>query len=89
MATIIKLNGTKEEVQPKNGNIFRLDELQGFVNGYIEIVPINSGEYEGKLMIVDEEGKIKVGAEVNFEASQIANQAIVGTVLIIDKDQIE
>ena len=89
MATLIKLNGTKETVQPKNGNIFSLEELQKYVGGYIEIVPINYGEYEGKLLIVDEEGKIKIGAEINFAASKIANQAIVGTVILIDKCQIE
>ena len=89
MATIIKLNGEKETVQPKDGEVFSLKELQGYVGGYIEIVPINSGEYDGQLLICDEEGKLKIGAEVNFEASKIANQAIVGTVILIEKCQIE
>ena len=89
MSTLVKLDGTKETVQPINGNTYSLEELQGFINGYIQVLPINSGEYAGKLMICDEEGKIKAGAEVNFAASKIANQAIVGTVLIISKIQMK
>ena len=89
MSTLIKLDGTKEKVEPKNGKTFSLEELQGFVNGYIQILPINSGEYENMLMIIDEEAKLKVGAEINFEASQIVNVPIAGTVLIIEKSQIE
>ena len=89
MAIIIKISGEIENVEPSNGKLFSLLELQEAVNGYIQIVPINEGDYENKLMIVDEEGKLKANAQVNNEASEIANQLIVGDVIIIDKDQIE
>ena len=88
MATIINVDGTEKTVEPKNGKMFSLEELQKYVNGYIEIVAINSGEYENMLMIVDEEGLLKSN-EINEAASMIAGQRIVGTVLVIDKDQID
>jgi len=85
MATIIKTNGTKQSVEPKDGKMFSLKELQSVVGGYIELVPLN----DGKLMVVDEDGKMKANTQLNIEASRIANQQIVGQVIIIDKDQIE
>lgn len=85
MATIIKINGETENIEPENGKIFTLKELQYAVNGLIEIVYLN----EDKLMIVDEEGLLKTDAQLNVKASNIANQPIVGQVIIIDRDQIE
>ena len=89
MATIIKINGEKENIQPSNGKVFTLEELQKAVNGYIQLVPIKEGEYVGKLMIVDEEGLLKATPQLNKEASKIVSQPIVGQVLIIDRDQIK
>ena len=84
MATIITITGKKENIEPVNGKVFTLQELQRAVNGYIQIVPIN----ENKLMIVDEEGLLKPYPHINIEASRIAGQRIVGQVVIIDRDQI-
>lgn len=40
MAKLIKFTGAVEEVKPADGmNCFALEELQGFVGGYIELVP--------------------------------------------------
>ena len=89
MATIITITGKKENIEPANKKVFTLQELQRAVNGYIQIVPINEGEYENKLMIVDEEGLLKPDPYINVEASRIAGQRIVGQVVIIDKEQIE
>ena len=88
MATIIKSNGEKENIEPADGKVFTLEELQEAV-GYIQIVSINEGEYAGKLLICDEEGKLKADAQLNEEASRIASQRIVGQVLIIERYQIE
>ena len=66
MATLLKTDGTKENVYPKNGKSFDLDELQGFVGGYIELVTLNSRE----LMFINEEGKIH-GLALNQEASYL------------------
>lgn len=55
MATLLKSDGTETTVTPKNGVCFELEELQGFVAGYIEIVEIS----DGRQMVLNEEGKIK------------------------------
>lgn len=85
MAVIIKVSGEKENIEPANGKLFTLEELQTAVNGYIQLIPIS----DNKLMVVDEEGLLKADAQLNIEASRIAGQRIVGDVLIIDNDQIE
>lgn len=56
---------------------FELHELQKLVGGYIEMLPIPGG----KVMVVNEEGKLK-GLPENTEASFITGQQIVGDVLI-------
>lgn len=89
MATIIKITGEKENIEPDNGKIFSLKELQRAVNGYIQIVPITTGEHKNKLMIVDEEGLLKHNPQLNIVASKIAEQKIVGQVIVIDREQIE
>lgn len=43
MATLIKTDGSKLEIQPQNGLDFQLDELQKFVDGYIEIINLHIG----------------------------------------------
>lgn len=53
MAQIIKTDGTRIEVSPKNGKDFSLEELQEIVGGYIEIV-----ECEKNIMVINEEGKL-------------------------------
>lgn len=57
MATLIEPSGKTTTVAPKNGTSFSLEELQGFVGGYIEFVSVSD---DGKLvLIIDEEGKLK------------------------------
>lgn len=89
MAIIIKTNGETEHTEPSNGSVFTLEELQKAVGGYIQIIPITTGEQSGRLMVVDEEGKLKTDAQLNTEASRTAGQQIVGQVIIIDKDEIQ
>lgn len=45
---------TVEDIQPANGTDYELEELQGYVDGLIEIVPLTDGE----IMVVNEEGYI-------------------------------
>ena len=66
MAKLIKTDGTITEVKPINGKSFSLKELQGFVGGIVEIVPLPSG----KEMCVNEEGKLN-GLPKNEEATKI------------------
>ncbi len=90
MAIIIKISGEIiNNIEPKNGKTFSLEELQKAVNGYIQIISISKGKYAGKLMVVDEEGLLKPNPQLNEKASQIAGQPIVGQVIIIDKNHIE
>lgn len=89
MAVIIKPNGTKEYTEPSNGSVFSLEELQKVVGGYIQLVSITAGGHSGKLMVVNEEGLIRPSPILNEEASKIAGQQIVGSVIIIDREQIK
>lgn len=79
MAQLIKTNGTVQEVTPANGKAFTLEELQGFVGGYIE--PVRLGP--GKTMLVNEEGLIQE-LPYNSKASQLAGQVIVGNAVVVD-----
>lgn len=49
----IKEDGTINQIVPKNGTDFSLEELQKAVDGLIEIVNLKNGE----IMVVNEEGK--------------------------------
>lgn len=51
MATLIKADGTRTEIQPKNGTDFKLEELQEYVDGYIEIVNLRNGE----ILVINED----------------------------------
>ncbi len=89
---LIKPDGEKQEVNPKNGTDFSLEELQGFVGGYIQILHIGRCE----LMVINEEGKLK-NLPLNRDATAIANlrgrllegDYIVGPALICHKSQIK
>jgi Domain of unknown function (DUF3846) len=87
LAKLIKTTGETMEIEPKNKKKFTLEELQGFVGGYIEPVYLPKGE----VMICNEEGKIH-GLEINVGATAIAYQfglcqSIVGDVVICRKGQ--
>lgn len=85
MADWIKTNGERIEVQPKNGTDFSLEELQGFVGGYIEIVRMD----DEHLMVVNEEGKV-YGLPINMTASMlIMRDTIVGDVLVCKSNEIK
>ena len=52
-AILIQSNGDAKGVVPANGGDFTLEELQGMVEGLIEIVPLT----KNVIMVVNEEGK--------------------------------
>ena len=83
ISTIIKTDGTRMNVEPKNGTDFQLDELQEIVGGYIEIVHLSNGQ----IMVVNEEGLI-YDLPYNAEASSEAMDIIVGDVLVCDSDKV-
>ncbi len=83
MAQLIKTDGTITTVTPANGKKFTLEELQGFVDGYIE--PVRLGK---NTMLVNEEGLLNE-LKANYEASILAGQAIVGDVVIVAPEEWE
>lgn len=92
MAQIIKTDGTIiDEVQPKNGTDFQLEELQAVVDGYIQIVQLGDGE----IMVVNEEGKFY--CEWNGTATTYAkmkraireNDYVSGNVLVCNINQVK
>ena len=68
MATLIKADGTRTEIQPKNGTDFKLEELQGYVDGYIEIVNLRNGE----ILVINEDGKDRY--DTNKTATDLAHE---------------
>lgn len=92
MATIYKTNGTTEEVFPKNGKNFTLDELTNIVGGFIEILFFDNGD----LMVLNEEGKL-LDMNYNMTATKLAHthttiskcDYIAGDVLVCKGSQIE
>ncbi len=82
---LITPEGEVREVRPANGTDYTLEELQGFVGGYIELVPVRNKEV---LLVVDEEGRLKKDSKLNPGASVLAGRVIVGTVLLVRRDRI-
>ena len=82
MARLLHPDGTNETVTPKDGKRFSLDELQGLVEGYIELVP---GEHSDVYdVVVNEEGLLKE-LPFNLAGSLLApGHHLVGNVLILD-----
>lgn len=57
IAKVINVDGMIQEVSPANGKSFTLEELQHYVGGYVQVLPMpGTGQ---SIMVVDEEGKIK------------------------------
>lgn len=89
MAQIIKTNGGRKEIEPKNGSFFSLGEMQKIVGGYIEIAYLGNDT----LMIVNEEGKL-MGLPINSEATilyqqRVTHDVIVGDVLVCSASQVQ
>jgi Domain of unknown function (DUF3846) len=82
---ILKTTGEKIPVEPRNGNDFSLEELKTAIGGgYVETVPLSNG----RMMIVDEDGRRKQ-LPLNVEASRLyAADIIVGDALVCDRRQI-
>jgi len=71
LARLIKETGVTEEVSPKNGKKFTLEELQKYVGGLIEFVQLND-KYN---LIINEEGKINNKCMPNSKATKVMMQA--------------
>lgn len=88
-AEVIKANGERFSITPKNGTDFSLQELKEIVGGWIEVVWLPNG----KIMVVNEEGK-RIGLAWNETATLIYAQSrctdiIVGDVLYCDEKMVK
>ena len=89
-AKIIYTDKEAEDYTPKNGKTFALTEMQEIIGGYVEPIRLN----DGRIIIVDEEGKSKDKA-VNIPATNILRRDhfttdyIVGTAIVCDADMVE
>jgi uncharacterized protein DUF3846 len=81
-AKLIRVDGSQVEITSK-GKKFTLEELQALVGGYIESVPHLPGGLSREAdMICNEEGKL-IGLRFNATASALAQQNIVGDVVVL------
>jgi hypothetical protein len=98
MATLYRVTQEEEmtgvcdaiEVSPENGTDFSLEELQGFVEGHIEVVCLK----DGMIMVVNEEGKLN-GLPFNTRATLAYNRGtgryddiIVGNALVCKSEEV-
>lgn len=83
-AFLYKSDGEIVPVLPKNGVSFTLKELSLFVRGYIQVLSLK----DGRLMVLNEEGKLYKNNKVNTTATNLAKDIlfqgdlIVGDVLV-------
>lgn len=83
MASIIKADGETESVDIVKGNA-QLDQLQTLVGGYIEHLRLSDGDD----MWMNEDG-LRLGLAPNMLASLIAEQSIVGDVVVTNLGEVE
>lgn len=90
ISVLIKADGYAQAVRPQNNRTYSLSELQGYVNGHIEIVTLPNN----KRLVCNDEGKLQ-GLPINRFATTLVkdflqpNDFLVGDVLIIDAKQLD
>lgn len=87
MATLYRANGTAMPVKPKKGKQFSIKELQDFVGGHVELIPI-----PGHYLVVNEAGRL-LELEYNSQATRLVHQFgydyVVGDAVYIECNQID
>jgi len=94
MATLIKADGTQTGIQPQNGTDFSLEELQNYVDGYIQVIYLHNQEDE--ILVLNEDGKSQQ-RQLNMAATELAlfNRAIfrwdhiVGDVVLCKSEEVK
>ena len=92
-AMLVRADGTYEEIFPKNKEDFKLEELQKYVKGNIEIIQ-GRGQDSNIICVLHEEGKL-IGLQYNFIATLIfadilfEGDVIVGDVVICDTNMVK
>jgi len=82
--TLFKTSGDTEAFPPASGNRYSLEELQTAVDGFIELVHLDSQQ----VLVVNEDG-LRLRLPVNDKASDIAGRLIVGDSLLCPVESIE
>ncbi len=57
VALLYKTDFSVEEIKPANSRYFNLEEMQAYVGGLIQIIPLDGEGLEDRLLVVNEEGK--------------------------------
>lgn len=82
VAQVVTPDGEVTQVSPSNGKKFTLEELQGYVGGYIELIRLPNG----RDMYVNEEGKL-TGLALNPTATAVSglwpHDVIIGPALVM------
>ena len=65
-ALLIQADGAEQTVKPKDGKKFSLKELQGYVGGLVQFVPLP----DGRTLVCNDEGKL-IGLPVNNVATDL------------------
>ena len=87
MGVLIKADATQESISPTSGKAFSLEELQGFVGGYIEHIVIT----DGRDSFINEEGKLK-GLLYNSYATELysnPHDVICGDMIVCETGEVE
>lgn len=85
MARLLKPDGSDSFVKPKQGKTFKLDELQKYVGGYIQVITIGD-----KMIVMNEEGKMKglppneAATSILYLAGGMLDDFVVGDVVVCD-----
>jgi len=84
-STLYKTDGRTQDVRPANGVHWTLEELQGFVGGYIEVVRT----VDGRFMVINELSKIlQPPLDLNIPATRLYryghSDVILGAAVVVD-----
>lgn len=85
MAEWIPAQGDRLYIEPGNTKDFTLEELQGRVGGYIELV--QCPDYPKHYLVVNDEGALR-RMPINTEASVLARQPIYGDAVFCLRKQV-
>ena len=80
-AEVMHPDGRTERVVP-SGKRWTLKELQGLVGGYIELVAMTPANGHDRCAVVNEDG-FRLELPLNYGASLLLGQTIVGPVVVI------
>lgn len=83
MATHLRANGVTKVIFPQD-EVFTLEELQGLVGGYIEVVSIP--DLKNSKLVVNEDGQL-MGLPVNAMASSLLRQMVAGDAVVVHPDE--